>query len=174
MILLARDPSTQALVDPRAPQCAGDFTEVFDEQPEEWDVVATCFFIDCAHNILEYVEIIADLLVVGGHWINFGPLLYHYADMDTDLSIELSYEELKASFATFGLEMVREETDLPSVYTAHPTSMLKQEYRCVSFTCVKKFHFVRPPPPPPPAPLREFHYVRKPPVGTPVEVIPSL
>lgn len=31
-----------------------------------WDVVVTCFFIDTAHNIVEYIEIISRILKDGG------------------------------------------------------------------------------------------------------------
>jgi hypothetical protein len=31
-----------------------------------WDAVVTCFFIDTAHNIVEYIEIIARILKPGG------------------------------------------------------------------------------------------------------------
>lgn len=31
-----------------------------------WDVVVTCFFIDTAHNIVEYIEIISRILKEGG------------------------------------------------------------------------------------------------------------
>ena len=31
-----------------------------------WDVVVTCFFIDTAHNIIEYIEIISKILKDGG------------------------------------------------------------------------------------------------------------
>lgn len=39
---------------------------------ESWDCVATCFFIDTAHNVLEYVETIWKILKPGGVWINLG------------------------------------------------------------------------------------------------------
>lgn len=72
-----------------------------------WDAVVTCFFIDTAHNIIEYIETISKILKDGGVnflcysflnsfdllwlltclgsmfrqvWINLGPLLYHFAD----------------------------------------------------------------------------------------------
>lgn len=40
-----------------------------------WDAVVTCFFIDTAHNIVEYIEIISRILKDGGVgsyyiWIN--------------------------------------------------------------------------------------------------------
>lgn len=31
-----------------------------------WDAVVTCFFIDTAHNIIEYIEIISKILKDGG------------------------------------------------------------------------------------------------------------
>lgn len=31
-----------------------------------WDAVVTCFFIDTAHNVVEYIEIISRILKDGG------------------------------------------------------------------------------------------------------------
>ncbi|XP_026316250.1 carnosine N-methyltransferase [Hyposmocoma kahamanoa] len=56
---------------------AGDFLKVYTD-PEEWSCVATCFFIDCAPNVIEFIERIYSILQPGGYWINLGPLLYHY------------------------------------------------------------------------------------------------
>lgn len=39
---------------------------------EQWDVVATCFFIDTAKNIIRYLEVIHKILKPGGTWINIG------------------------------------------------------------------------------------------------------
>lgn len=46
--------------------CAGDFVEVYSaqDQASSFDCVATCFFIDTAHNILEYMDIIHHILKV--------------------------------------------------------------------------------------------------------------
>ena len=74
---------------------AGDFLEVYRNQVGEWDCVATCFFIDTASNIVQYVEHIHSLLADGGIWINLGPLLYHYSDSPDVDSTELSYSELR-------------------------------------------------------------------------------
>lgn len=43
---------------------------------ESWDCVATCFFIDTAHNVLEYMETIWKILKPGGVWINLGELVF--------------------------------------------------------------------------------------------------
>ena len=52
--------------------CAGDFVEVYQKQPGAWDALLTCFFIDTAANMIEYIATIATLLRVGGVWVNLG------------------------------------------------------------------------------------------------------
>lgn len=84
---------------------AGEFVEVYKKQKEEWDSVITCFFIDTANNIIEYIETIHNILKKGGVWINFGPLLYHYADMHDECSIELSWEEIRYIMVNMGFEI---------------------------------------------------------------------
>lgn len=51
---------------------AGDFLQVYAGQKECFDVIATSYFIDTAQNIVEYIQLIHDLLVGGGLWINTG------------------------------------------------------------------------------------------------------
>ena len=41
-----------------------------------WDSVVTCFFIDTAHNIVEYIEIIWKILKDGGVRLNLVPIWY--------------------------------------------------------------------------------------------------
>jgi hypothetical protein len=55
--------------------CAGDFVEVYRSQTNHWHCIVTCFFIDTAHNIIEYVDVIHNALVPGGYWLNLGMLL---------------------------------------------------------------------------------------------------
>lgn len=45
---------------------AGDFVDVYarPHYANSFDCVATCFFLDCAHNIIEFVEIIHRILKV--------------------------------------------------------------------------------------------------------------
>ncbi|RUS32777.1 N2227-like protein-domain-containing protein [Jimgerdemannia flammicorona] len=77
---------------------AGDFLDVYGqgkENFERWDVVVTCYFIDTAKNIMEYMEVIRRALKPGGVWINIGPLLYHFENSPGEFSIELSLEEVK-------------------------------------------------------------------------------
>eukprot|EP00906_Rhabdomonas_costata_P020597 RCo029998 len=89
----------------------GDFLEVYRtaEHAGKWDAVMTCFFLDTARNPLEYVETVHHLLAPGGVWINLGPLLYHFAEMRSEVSVELSLEELKASIQKLGFRIEREK-----------------------------------------------------------------
>ena len=44
----------------------------------QWDGMVTCFFMDTAPVVFEYVETIWSCLKAGGVWVNQGPLLYHW------------------------------------------------------------------------------------------------
>ena len=66
----------------------------------------TCYFIDTAHNVIDYMEKIWDILTPGGYWINFGPLLYHFSDLPKEKSIELSYSEIKRVINQIGFKFL--------------------------------------------------------------------
>ncbi|XP_024401463.1 uncharacterized protein [Physcomitrium patens] len=122
--------------------CAGDFVEVYSHpsQAGAWDAVATCFFIDTAHNIVEYLEVIALCLKPGGIWINLGPLLYHFAESyspEEEMSIELSLEDVKKVAARFGL-VLKSERFIETTYTANRRSMMQNRYTAVFWTMVKE------------------------------------
>ncbi|KAB5551603.1 hypothetical protein DKX38_008914 [Salix brachista] len=109
--------------------CGGDFVEVYSDPSHVgvWDAVVTCFFIDTAHNIIEYIEIISRILKDGGVWINLGPLLYHFADMygqEDEMSIELSLEDVKRVVLHYGFEVEKEST-IEATYTTNPRSMMQ-------------------------------------------------
>lgn len=67
----------------------GDFTTAFANGTGQYDVIVTHFFIDTARNLLSYLDTIHRLLRPGGHWINFGPLLYGSAPF-----VQLSLDEV--------------------------------------------------------------------------------
>lgn len=116
---------------------AGDFLEVYRNQAGEWDCVATCFFIDTASNVVQYVEHIHSLLADGGIWINLGPLLYHYSDSPDVDSTELSYSELRLLVLHYGFE-IKEESERTCYYTQNPNSMMHTIYNCAFFVAIKK------------------------------------
>lgn len=72
---------------PRFAMAAGDFVEIYGtpENKGAWDCIVTCFFIDTAPVVIEYIDVINHILKPGGIWINLGPLLYHWvADADNN------------------------------------------------------------------------------------------
>ncbi|KAJ1698334.1 hypothetical protein LUZ63_006846 [Rhynchospora breviuscula] len=123
--------------------CGGDFVEVYNDRSQEgsWDAVVTCFFLDTAHNIVEYIEIIAKILKVGGVWINLGPLLYHFADSygEDEMSIELSLEDVKKVAFYYGFELEVEKM-IETTYTANTRSMMQTRYTAAYWTMKKKNH----------------------------------
>ncbi|OVA05127.1 hypothetical protein BVC80_8897g9 [Macleaya cordata] len=121
--------------------CGGDFVEVYGDPSQEgaWDTVVTCFFLDTAHNVVEYIEIISRLLREGGVWINLGPLLYHFADAygtEDEMSIELSLEDVKKVAFHYGFQLEREKV-IETTYTANPRSMMQNRYYAAFWTMTK-------------------------------------
>ncbi|XP_077572234.1 carnosine N-methyltransferase isoform X1 [Stigmatopora nigra] len=115
---------------------AGDFLEVYSDA-DSWDCVATCFFIDTAHNVIQYVETIWKILKPGGVWVNLGPLLYHFENMANEFSVELSYEDIRAAMVKIGFHFVVENESLHTTYTENERSMLRCVYDCVLFVARK-------------------------------------
>lgn len=115
----------------RLSMAAGEFVEIYGDQAGEWDAVASAFFLDTAKNIFLYIRVIASMLRPGGLFINMGPLLFHYSHMPSQVSVELSWEELRpfiCRYFDFLEEEVREAT-----YTTNPGSMQAVKYRCKYF-----------------------------------------
>ncbi|XP_078437503.1 uncharacterized protein LOC144708078 [Wolffia australiana] len=121
--------------------CAGDFVEVYGDARQEgtWDAVVTCFFIDTAHNVAEYIKIIAKILKPGGVWINLGPLLYHFAESygPDEMSLELSLDDVKKVSFHYGFELEMEKT-VATTYTSNPRSMMQVKYNAAFWTMRKR------------------------------------
>ena len=115
---------------------AGEFCRVYRDKINFFDSIVTCYFIDTANNIIEYIEIIHNILKVGGLWINFGPLLYHYTENEEEVSIELSWEEIKHIIIGFGFEFKKIEI-VKTTYSSNKDSMTQRIYKCVFFSAVK-------------------------------------
>ncbi|CAO3652071.1 unnamed protein product [Cunninghamella echinulata] len=118
---------------------AGDFLEVYttEENQNAWDCVVTCFFIDTAKNIIQYMEVIHSILKQGGVWINIGPLLYHFEDSPGEASVELSLDQVKRIATQLGFEF-KKETMIDTTYTSNPDSMLTYLYHSAFWTAIKK------------------------------------
>lgn len=114
---------------------AGDFVEVFGEA-EPCDAIVTCFFVDTAHNVAEYVRVIFDALAPGGVWLNLGPLLYHYADAPaSEQSIELELDELLRVAERVGFRLLAPVEWRACTYAGDARSMLQSVYECAFFQC---------------------------------------
>ncbi|KAK0199327.1 N2227-like protein-domain-containing protein [Desarmillaria ectypa] len=123
---------------------AGDFEEIYGnendgEEPHSglWNAILTCFFIDTAKNIVNYLRIIHRILAPGGVWINLGPLLWHFENNSTnDPSVELDLEEVKALAHTIGFEL-RNESTIDTTYTNNSEGMLGYVYHAAFWTATK-------------------------------------
>ncbi|KAG7561947.1 hypothetical protein FFLO_02587 [Filobasidium floriforme] len=127
---------------------AGDFEEVYGgrsddgswvdipaDQAGQWGAVVTCFFLDTARNIINYLKIIKGLLRPDGVWVNVGPLLWHWENVQDkergEGSIELSLDEVKDLARKMGFEINNERLDR-ATYTGDPDTMLRSEYQVSS------------------------------------------
>ncbi|EPS70440.1 hypothetical protein M569_04321, partial [Genlisea aurea] len=113
--------------------CGGDFVEVYNDpsQMGAWDAVVTCFFIDTAHNIVEYIETISRVVKDGGVWVNLGPLLYHFAEAsnhEDEISVEVSLEEVKRVACRYGFE-IEKESIVTTTYSSNQRSMMQIQYK---------------------------------------------
>jgi len=131
---------------------AGDFEEVYGAteteaedldgaEPEphagQWDAILTCFFIDTAKNIVNYLRIIHRILKPGGVWINLGPLLWHFENNNTgDPSVELDLEEVRVLVREIGFKFSNERT-IETTYTNNAEGMLRYIYRAAFWTATK-------------------------------------
>jgi carnosine N-methyltransferase len=113
---------------------AGDFLDIAKEE-SQWDAVVTCFFIDTAHNVIEYMESIFGMLRPGGIWINLGPLLYHYTD-SPELSLELTLDQVLHVAKKLGFDF-QEQRTITCNYTKKHSSMMHVNYEA-EFWVAKK------------------------------------
>ena len=123
---------------PKFSMAAGNFMDIYGNEANAnaWDAVVTCFFIDTAPVVMEYIDCIHHMLKPGGVWINLGPLLYHWvADVEANhddrynQSIELSYEEIKHVIETFGFQYELESFQQDVGYTRCSSSMMSTNYQ---------------------------------------------
>lgn len=127
---------------------AGEFIECFGNQESKssFDCIVTCFFLDTAHNIVEYIETIENLLKPRGFWINLGPCLWHHEhgqnrhgksafDDEGNYigSIELSMQEVMQLVRDMGF-VIEHTEEISTPYMGNPESMLEHIYHAQLFT----------------------------------------
>ena len=120
---------------------AGDFTKIYNDKENYYDCVITCFFIDTAKNVIEYIEVIEKVLKKGGIWINFGPLSYHWVGIQNIPTIELPYDKLKEVVINYGFDYIHEEKNKTVIYCEIEDFMKNDVFNCVFFIAKKKIKF---------------------------------
>ncbi len=128
---------------------AGEFLQCYGgaDNAGQWDALATCFFIDTAPNVVEYVEAIHAMLRPGGIWTSIGPLQYHWATFRDETqyeqderyhrSVELAFSDIRRVMLSTGFEILREERR-ECKYSARPGSCKHTVFDCVFFTARKR------------------------------------
>ena len=147
---------------PEFSMAAGEFISIYahDREVNQWDAVASSFFLDAMPNIVECLQLIYRILKPGGILVNFGPLLFHWSgpamrpddksiegyrsrfrtiDKRYMESIDLTYEDIRDVMRNIGFDILEEQTGINSLYTADNQSMLSMSYKCVSFVARKPF-----------------------------------
>lgn len=94
----------------------GDFVHTYasPQRQGHYGAVVTCFFIDTATNIYEYLAIIRSVLCSGGVWINVGPVQWH-----ANALVQPSGDELKVLIGGFGFNILSWAVDSETVNYRH-------------------------------------------------------
>jgi len=135
---------------------AGEFVECYSKEEEkgQWDGIASCFFLDTAGFVGDYVKCIWEMLKPGGVLVNLGPLLWHwtstvggrpdeatYGRRNVDVrytgSVDMTWEDLREVLVLVGFEIVEEKIGLKCEYTRDNRAMMHTQYSCVYFVARK-------------------------------------
>jgi hypothetical protein len=143
----------------RMTMTAGDFCVLYRqaEHRDRFQAVTTCFFIDTAPNVINYIETVRSCLATGGMWVNLGPLLWHFESAPTPAEIEkersrrpegsqenkrrvsdagigepgsfeLCNDEVLALLSHYGFEVVAQGDAPPAGYISNTASLLQNVY----------------------------------------------
>jgi len=157
-----------SFVDLYGPLDLNKLNETYTEDPKavefrrsvrnKFKIIATCFFIDTASNIIDYLRSIKNCLAVDGYWINFGPLLWHHEDDDDVINsitidpktnsrrkvptpmkgLELSREDLIQLIKNIGFEFIEHISDIQTTYGGDPMALGSWNYKCEFWVCRKR------------------------------------
>lgn len=127
------------------------------ENKDKFKIIATCYFLDTATNIIDYLKTIRHCLHDDGFWINFGPLLWHFENDDNVYNVktkdpegnikevptplkglELSREDIIDLVKSLGFEFVEHESGIESSYGCDSRSLGNWKYKCEYWVCRKK------------------------------------
>ncbi|KAH7309474.1 N2227-like protein-domain-containing protein [Stachybotrys elegans] len=142
--------------------CAADFLCLYGDEShkDQYDAVASVFFLDTAPNLIRYLEVILHCLKPGGVLINVGPLLWHFennapgnhgrdddGDGEHDYnnssgiadpgSFELSQDEVMALVEKLGFQVEWVKMDIDAPYIQDRDSMLQTTYKASAWVARK-------------------------------------
>jgi hypothetical protein len=104
--------------------------------------VLTCFFIDTATNIYEYLQMMQHLIRPGGLWVNVGPVQWHRHAV-----LQPSVDELYDLVVSFGFDVLHWKIDVNPVAYRHyedpiDTSFVRstnyEAYRPLRFVAIRR------------------------------------
>lgn len=121
----------------------GDFVgEYYYNQVGRFGAIVTCFFIDTATNIYQYIELTKSLLKPNGLWINVGPVQWH-----RNALLRPSADELKELISAYGFKIVLWKVDSKPVPYRQDDSTASMDHdspfvRSTSFDAYRPLRFV--------------------------------
>ena len=127
----------QSTNQPKLSYVIGNFVSIYASPSKHglYGSIATCFFIDTATNIYEYIITIQNLLRSGGVWINLGPVQWH-----SNAQLQPSANELKDLIMLSGFEVIHWEISDKLMAYRHPDDIKigtrAESYRPLKFVAV--------------------------------------
>jgi len=140
--------------EPDFSMAAGDFVSIYSHPKEhgQWNCVVSCFFLDTAPCVAEYLNVMYKMLTDNGILVSFGPLLYHWSapnarpdDWDFETykskhshldarylsSVDMTWEDVKELITNVGFQIIEEQTHVPSTYTSDVNALITTQYKSI-------------------------------------------
>eukprot|EP00736_Rhodelphis_marinus_P011671 Rmarinus@m.10226 len=111
----------------------GDFVHIYSTTQRQYGAVVTCFFIDMITDFTDVIRVIDRSLVVGGVWINLGPLSWKQGS-----TFKFSYDDIQAALTGLGYEFVHVEQKEVVYSLPFDTMMYEEQYRTAFSVAVKR------------------------------------
>eukprot|EP00762_Andalucia_godoyi_P005340 ANDGO_06695.mRNA.1 Carnosine N-methyltransferase len=112
----------------------GEFVHAYAQVREEFNVVATCFFLDTAVVLDDYLSSIHRVLKNGGYWVNCGPLVWHHR-----ASVVFTLTDIWHHALAIGFKVIQPIEQVSTTYCANKLSMSSQVFQCAWFVLQKPF-----------------------------------
>mmetsp|Transcript_18559 Transcript_18559/g.27544 ORF Transcript_18559/g.27544 Transcript_18559/m.27544 type:complete len:539 (-) Transcript_18559:23-1639(-) len=117
----------------------GDFILAYSPAAKHmsFDSVVTCFFIDTATNVYEYITIINHVLRDGGTWVNLGPLQWHRNALITPSADELKIMIHSMGFTINKWSIDQNMVNYRSEFDNHERFTRVEGYHALHFVATK-------------------------------------